>query len=90
MRPQITAYLHADTKAWLTKYAAQLGLQKSEVVRFLLEREAKVRWLKWARSVPDPAQGRSATLKQPKGRFRWRDPPKPSLREGRRSSKPAG
>jgi hypothetical protein len=91
MRPQITAYLHADTKAWLAKYAAQLGLPKSEVVRLLVEREEQIRWLTWALSAPDPAKGRAAALKKRKDRLppRWDSPPKPALREPRRSNRSA-
>lgn len=84
MRPQITAYLHADTKVWLAKYAADLRLPKSEIVRLLIEREEQVRWLIWALSAPDPAKASSLAMKRRKARLppRWNSPPKPSLRQG--------
>jgi hypothetical protein len=69
MRPQITAYLHLDTKEWLTEYAAKLRLPCSDVVRLLVERERQVGWLKWARSVPDPAMGSPTNLPQRKARL---------------------
>jgi len=77
MRTQITAYLYADTKSWLRKYAKECGLKQSEIVRVLVEREVEVRWLKWALSVRDPAQGPTGPLPRLKNRLpsRWDDPP---------------
>lgn len=77
MRPQITAYLHLDTKEWLTKYASKLRLPRSEVVRLLVERERQIGWLSWALATPDPAMGAHASLPRERGRLprRWNDPP---------------
>jgi hypothetical protein len=69
MRPQITAYLQLDTKKWLTKYAERLRLPSSDVVRLLVERERQVRWLEWARSVPDPGMAPSGGLPRRKDRL---------------------
>jgi hypothetical protein len=87
MRTQITAYLHADTKPWLRKYANECGLNESEVVRLLVEREQQVRWLKWALSIRDPAQGPAAQLPPLENRLppRWDDPPR--KRPGRKPRK---
>jgi hypothetical protein len=86
MRPQITAYLHADTKVWLAKYAARLRLPKSEIVRLLIEREEQVRWLVWALSAPDPAQARPKEMRVQKDQLppRSNSPPKPSMRPDKR------
>jgi hypothetical protein len=85
MRTQITAYLHADTKPWLRKYADECGLKESEVVRLLLEREKQVRWLRWALIVDDPARGSALSLPRRKDRLppRWNDPP--GKRRGRKT-----
>jgi len=89
MRPQITAYLHPDTKAWLAKYAAELRLPKSEVVRLLVEREEQVRWLTWALSAPDPAKASPAAMRRRKDRLppRWNSPPKSSPRTSKRTGR---
>jgi hypothetical protein len=78
MRPQTTAYIHLDSKAWLTDYAKQCGLSASEVVRLLVEREQQVRWLEWALQTPDPGRSRSKPLKGRKDRLprRWDNPPR--------------
>jgi hypothetical protein len=78
MRTQITAYLHADTKPWLQKYARECGMGESEVVRLLLEREKQVRWLRWALSTLDPAQGSTPPLPPRDDKLppRWNKPPK--------------
>jgi len=78
MRTQITAYLHADTKPWLQKYARECGLGESEVVRLLLEREKQVRWLRWALSALDPAQGSTPPPPPRDDKLppRWNKPPK--------------
>ena len=88
MRPQITAYLHLETKQWLEQYAAKLKLPKSEVVRLLVEREQQVGWLKWALETPDPAMGPSSPMpkrsdKLPVG---WNKPPLPPKRRRRAAS----
>ena len=90
MRTQITAYLHADTKPWLRKYADECGLKESEVVRLLVEREQQVHWLRWALSARDPAQGPASPLSPREDRFppRWSDPPK--KRPGRKPRKRGG
>lgn len=87
MRPQITAYLHLDTKDWLDKYASALRLPKSEIVRLLIERERQVRWLKWALPIPDPAMGAAAGMPRQRDRLpaRWKSSPKPIRRKRRRS-----
>jgi hypothetical protein len=89
MRPQITAYLHADTKPWLKKYAKECGLNESEVVRLLLEREQQVGWLKWALLACDPAQRPTSSMPRRKDKLppRWNDPPK--KRPGRKPKKDA-
>jgi hypothetical protein len=78
MRTQITAYLHADTKPWLQKYADDCGLNESEVVRLLLEREQQICWLRWALSARDPAQDSTSALPPRKDKLppRWDEPPK--------------
>lgn len=88
MRSQITAYLHADTKAWLRTYAKGCRLKESEVVRLLVEREEKARWLKWALSINDPGKGRSSALSRPDNPFtrHWGDPPQ--QRRGRKPANP--
>ncbi len=53
---QATAHLDAETKEWLSEYAASLKLKVSEVLRFLLMRERQVQWLKWVMDQPDPSQ----------------------------------
>ena len=90
MRTQITAYLHADTKPWLQKYADDCRLNESEVVRLLLEREQQVCWLKWALSARDPAQGSASPLPRRKDKLppRWNNPPK--KRPGRKARKRDG
>lgn len=77
MRTQITAYLHADTKAWLRQYARGRRLKESEVIRLLLEREQQVGWLNWALSAPDAAQGAAPLLARRTDRLppRWNNPP---------------
>ena len=89
MRTQITAYLHADTKPWLQNYADKCGLNESEVVRLLLEREQQVCWLRWALSVRDPAKGSTSPLPPRNDKLppRWNDPPK--KRPGRKPKKRA-
>ena len=57
MRPQITAYINEGTRDWVRKYAEELGLKESEVVRLLIERERKIRWLSWSLQQPDPDEG---------------------------------
>ena len=90
MRTQITAYLHGDTKIWLRKYAEECGLGESEVVRLLIEREQRVRWLRWALSARDPAQGAASPLPSPGDKLppRWNDPP--NKRRGRKPKTEAG
>jgi hypothetical protein len=85
MRPQITAYLHLDTKEWLARYATKLRLPRSEIVRLLVEREQQVRWLRWALPTPDPAMGESAGMPRREDRLppRWNNPPKPARRTKR-------
>jgi hypothetical protein len=87
MRPQITAYLYRDTKAWLRGYAREFGFNQSEVVRILLEREQQVGWLRWALSMLDPAQGTAASLPTRKDKLppRWDKPPR--RRPGRKAKK---
>ncbi len=55
-RRQTTVHLDAETKEWLSEYAASLKLKESEVLRCLLTRERQVQWLKWAMDQPDPSQ----------------------------------
>lgn len=88
-RTQVTAYLHADTKPWLQKYAGECGLDESEVVRLLVEREQQVNWLKWALAARDPAQGSTRPLPRRKDKLppRWNEPPK--RRQGRKPTRPA-
>lgn len=63
MRRQATVYFKsADTSDWLAEYAGELGLDRSEVLRLLIERERVVGWLRWSRSVPDPEMGRPDPL----------------------------
>ena len=58
MRQQVTVYLKSqETSAWLADYAKDLGLDRSEVVRLLIERERKVGWLRWSLSARDPDMG---------------------------------
>ena len=87
MRTQITAYLHADTKSWLRKYAGECGLNESEVVRLLVEREQQVRWLRWALSARDPAQGPATPLPPREDKLppRWNNSPR--KRPGRKPRK---
>ncbi len=58
-RRQITVHLDAETKEWLSEYAASLKLKESEVLRCLLTRERQVQWLKWAMDQPDPSQSKT-------------------------------
>ena len=51
-RPQVTAYLSQTTRKWLDGYAKKFGLEKSETVRILIEREKRVRWLEAAFDLP--------------------------------------
>ena len=83
MRPQITAYLYSDTKKWLVTYADRLGLDRSEVVRMLLEREKNVRWLEWAVKTDDPEKASSERLSRPPAgsKLRWEKPPKAKHRK---------
>jgi hypothetical protein len=84
MRTQITAYLHADTKPWLQKYADECGLNESEVVRLLVEREQQIRWLTWALSARDPAQGSTPSLPRRKDKLPARSNDPPTKRPGRK------
>jgi len=80
MRPQITSYLHPDTKKWLTAYAKKFGMDRSEVVRVLLEREKQVRWLQWALATADPAMSDATKMKRRRDRLppHWNKRPKPT------------
>ena len=51
-RPQVTAYLSQATRKWLDGYAKKFGLEKSEAVRILIEREKRIRWLEVAFDLP--------------------------------------
>lgn len=51
-RPQVTAYLSRTTRKWLDGYAKKFGLEKSEAVRILIEREKRIRWLEAAFNLP--------------------------------------
>jgi hypothetical protein len=51
-RPQVTAYLSHTTRKWLDGYAKKFGLEKSETVRILIEREKRIRWLEAAFNLP--------------------------------------
>lgn len=86
MRPQITTYLHADTRRWLERYSKRVGLTQSETLRLLVEREQMVRWLEWAMLVPDPAQAQARALLAPEDKIspRWNKPPKTKTRATRR------
>ena len=53
-RPQVTAYLSRTTRKWLDGYAKKFGLEKSEAVRILIERERRIRWLETAFDHPLP------------------------------------
>jgi hypothetical protein len=90
MRTQITAYLPADTKRWLRKYARECGQKESEVVRSLVERERQIKWLRWAQLQLDPAQGRTFPLAAPKNNLppKWSNPLRvPPSRKARGSGK---
>ena len=88
MRPQITTYLHPDTKKWLINYADRCHLHRSEVVRLLLERERQVMWLLWALNTPDAAQGASKMLRRRRDPLppRWNKPPKATSRRARKTA----
>jgi hypothetical protein len=79
MRVQVAVYLHRDTKNWLREYGKRLGISQSEVARALIEREQSVRWLLWARKIPDPAQKPHGVLKGPRNPLprRFNRPPNP-------------
>lgn len=66
MRRQVTVYLKSAQMDWLADYASELGLDRSEVVRLLVEREREVGWLRWSRSVPDPDMGKPKPLRPSK------------------------
>jgi hypothetical protein len=44
--------LSRTTRKWLDGYAKRFGLEKSEAVRILIEREKRVRWLEAAFNLP--------------------------------------
>lgn len=62
-RRQVTVYLKTAQADWLADDASELGLDRSEVVRLLIEREREVGWLRWARCVPDPDMGKPKPLR---------------------------
>jgi hypothetical protein len=51
-RPQVTAYVSLSQRKWLDDYVRQFGLDRSEAVRMLIERERRVRWLEAAFDLP--------------------------------------
>jgi hypothetical protein len=65
MRTQVTAYLHPETKKWLTKYASIVHFNESEVLRLLVEREQRIEWLLWSLQQKDPAQERESPIAPP-------------------------
>ena len=62
-RPQAVGYIDAAARNWLDRYAAELTLFRSDVVRLLLEREKQVQWIKWATGVDDPARSKAKPLR---------------------------
>jgi hypothetical protein len=80
MRTQMTVYLYADSKKWLKGYSRKCRLKESEIVRILLEREQRIRWLQWALQTPDPAIAPPNILSPSAERLppRWNAPPKPT------------
>lgn len=87
VRPQVTTYLHADTKVWLKEYARQNHFKESELVRILIEREQQIQWFSWALRANDPARKRAAPMPARQDCLppRWNDPPK--KRPGRKRKK---
>lgn len=52
-RPQVTAHIDADTREWLGRYAKKLKLNPSELVRLLIQRERRTRWIEKSLSLSD-------------------------------------
>jgi hypothetical protein len=71
-RPQVTAYLSLSTRKWLDGYAKKFGLEKSEAVRILIERERRIRWLETAfalpaTDLPEPSRKGAFGIRRKKG-----------------------
>lgn len=61
MRKQTTTHLRGDQKEWLPEYASGLGLGESELLRILVERERRTRWLETVlNNVSSPTSDLSA------------------------------
>jgi hypothetical protein len=68
-RPQVTAYVSLSLRKWLDDYVRQFGLDRSEAVRMLIERERRVRWLEAAFYLPtDDLHSKSSARKVRVGR----------------------
>lgn len=59
MRPQMTVYLSSELRKWLKDYAKQIGHKESEIVRLLISRESRIRWLESSLNTEDPSQTES-------------------------------
>lgn len=64
MDVQITSYVDASTKKWLRAYALKCGLKASEVVKLLVVRERKGKWLASTKKQRDVAESAPTTRRR--------------------------